>query len=314
MTDLAISSTLAPDMAAAWARDKLLFHGEAWTALLESSFNARTQYIWDDTTACGGAVTSFPAGPFRLGFLGFPIGGLVGGDAPDAALIDRWQAQRSELLPVAVRIPVSGFVRAEPLAYPYESTPETAIVDLPSWTLAETSGNHRRDVNKALRSELEVVDARHEDQGDELFGIYADTLKRHSGGLRYNAAYFRGLVSLARANSQVRVMLAQRQGDTAGFVVVARHGSTAFYLHGGIVLQYRREQPSALLLHEAIQWARDIGCESFNLMSSPAGQQSLVWYKEKWGAETREHRTYSMPLKATYRLFQLAERIYRFVR
>ncbi|MCH8059512.1 MAG: GNAT family N-acetyltransferase, partial [Proteobacteria bacterium] len=122
------------------------------------------------------------------------------------------------------------------------------------------------------------------------------------------------LIDLARTNPQVRVILARIENKIAGFTVVVRHGPVAFYLHGGMRLEFKRYQPSALLLHEAIQWAQGLGCQSFNLMSSPAEQQSLIWYKEKWGAETREHRTYTLVLRPSYRLFRIAEYFYRRLR
>jgi len=69
-----------------------------------------------------------------------------------------------------------------------------------------------------------------------------------------------------------------------------------------------------MLLNEAIEWAKAQGSESFNLMSSPQGQDSLIKYKERWGAETREHRTYTLPVRASYHVFHLAERVYRQLR
>ena len=60
-----------------------------------------------------------------------------------------------------------------------------------------------------------------------------------------------------------------------------------------------------------IRWAQAAGCESFNFMSSPPNQPSLVRYKEKWGGVTGVHRTYTMKLGVAYPLFRLAEAIAR---
>jgi len=314
MSNFSISAQPPPYWDEVCARNDLLFHSRAWIILLEASFHVRTQYIWDETARCGGAVTSFSAGPFQLGYLGFPYGGVIGGGTLDDAVLDEWRSLRSQLLPVAIRIPASAF--AEPVAsrLSFDATPETAIIDLPSWTLDVTSGNHRRDVKKAQRSVLQVTDANQAEEGARIFEIYLATVKRHRGGLRYNKAYFCNLIDLARSNPNLRVLLARLNDEIAGFTVVVRHGSVACYLHGGMHLEYRAYQPSTLLLNEAIAWAKGLGCECFNLMSSPADQPSLVWYKEKWGAETREHRTYTLPLRTSYRLFQVAERFYRLVR
>jgi len=314
MSSVTISTQVPADWAALCARDGLLFHGSDWTDLLESAFNVQTQYIWDEAAGCGGAVSSFSAGPFKLGYLGFPYGGLVGGIGLNEDILQSWRVQLCGQLPVAIRLPTSAFAGPVDLRLPYEPTQETAIVDLPSWTLAATSGNHRRDIKKAMRSDLEISDANESRDSVELFKLYHDTVKRHRGGLRYNETYFRKLIELAQSNPRIRVRVARLDEKIAGFTVVIRHGSVACYLHGGIDLEYRVHQPSALLLNEAIEWAKGLGCQCFNLMSSPAGQQSLVWYKEKWGAETRQHRTYTLALRPSYRLFQIAERLNRLLR
>ena len=314
MSGLSISSTPPADWLTLCETDKLLFHSAAWLELLESSFNVQTQYIWDDSAQCGGAVSSFAVGPFRLGYLGFPFGGVAGNTAVSGEMLRGWREYRSDILPMAIRVPISAFGESADLNLAYESTPETAIVNLSSWTLDVTSGNHRRDVKKAMRSDLEVADASGAADGIEIFRMYSDTVKRHRGALRYNETYFVNLVALAQSSPHVRVLLARMADAIAGFTVVARHGPSGLYLHGGTHQAYRQYQPSAVLLYAAIQWSQSLGCSRFNLMSSPAGQQSLVWYKEKWGGETREHRMYTLPIRASYGFFRFAERIYRLVR
>ena len=314
MNGVSISSAPPANWSTMCAADKLLFHSAAWLKLLESSFNVQTQYIWDDGTQCGGAVSSFSAGPFQLGYLGFPFGGVVGNERIADEMLRCWQDHRSEMQPMAIRVPISAFGEPADLNLEYESTPETAIVDLPSWTLDVTSGNHRRDVRKAMRSDLEVADANSAADGVEIFKIYSDTVKRRRGALRYSEAYFVNLIKLAQLSPHIRVLLARWASTIAGFTVVVRHGPVGFYLHGGTHLAYRQYQPSAVLLYEAIQWSQSLDCSCFNLMSSPADQQSLVWYKEKWGGETREHRTYTLPLRSSYGIFRVAERIHRLVR
>jgi hypothetical protein len=314
MSGITITKIPPADWPTMCATDKLLFHSTDWLNLLESSFDVQTQYIWDVGAQCGGAVSSFSVGPFRMGYLGFPCGGVVGNTRITDEILRCWQDHRSDLLPMAIRVPISAFGESVDLNLAHESTPETAIVDLPSWTLDVTSGNHRRDVKKAIRSSLEVVDASGAADSCEVFRIYSDTVKRHRGALRYNEAYFVNLIRLAQSSPHIRVLLARLENKIAGFTVVVRHGPVGFYLHGGTHLAYRQCQPSALLLYEAIQWSQRLGCICFNLMSSPANQQSLVWYKEKWGGETRQHKTYTLPLRPSYRFLKIAESLYRWIR
>ena len=90
-------------------QQNLFFSGSDWFDLLESAFAARTACFWSESGGFGATISVFPAGPFHVAYLGFPVGGLVGDDAPG---VDQFIPQGLDLgglRPVAMRIPVSGF-------------------------------------------------------------------------------------------------------------------------------------------------------------------------------------------------------------
>ena len=290
-----------------------LFHSEDWMALLERSFGCSSLYFLREDHQKGAAISLFRAGPFRSGSFGFPVGGTIGSGEPAGELFEYLQTANVDHMPVAVKIPVSGFEGSAELDLPYESTAETAIVDLQSWSLDRVTKNRRRDVNRSLRSSLDLVDASDPADAVRIYELYRATLERNDGSLRYNATYFGELIQLAQRRPGLRVLLARKDDSIVAFTVVALRGSMSYYLHGAFDWAMREYLPSAMLLNEAIEWAKAQGCESFNLMSSPQGQDSLIKYKERWGAVTREHRTYTLPVKSTYPLFKLAERLYRMI-
>jgi hypothetical protein len=291
-----------------------IFHSEDWMALLERSFGCSSLYFLRDDHQKGAAISLFRAGPFRIGYLGFPVGGTIGSGAPAGEFFEYLQTANVDHMPVAIRIPVSGFGESVELDLPYETTAETAIVDLQSWGLDRVTKNRRRDVNRSLRSGLDLVDASDPADAARIYELYRATLERNDGSLRYNATYFGELIQLAQRRSGLRVLVAKKDGAIVAFTVVVLQGSMSYYLHGAFDWAMREYLPSAMLLNEAIEWVKSQGSESFNLMSSPQGQDSLIKYKERWGAETREHRTYTMPVKSTYAVFKLAERLYRMIR
>jgi len=295
-------------------RSDSLFQSEDWLALLERSFGCSSMYFLSDDHQEGAAISQFRAGPFRVGYVGFPVGGTIGGGASIGELVGYWRTAKVNHMPVAVRIPVSGFGEPADLNLPYDSTAETAIVDLQSWGLDRVTKNRRRDVNRSLRSGLDLVDASDPADAARIYELYHATLERNDGSLRYNTTYFGELIQLAQRHSGLRVLLARKDDSIVAFTVVALHGSMSYYLHGAFDWAMREYLPSAMLLNEAIEWAKAQGSESFNLMSSPQGQDSLIKYKERWGAETREHRTYTLPVRASYHVFHLAERVYRQLR
>jgi lipid II:glycine glycyltransferase (peptidoglycan interpeptide bridge formation enzyme) len=98
------------------------------------------------------------------------------------------------------------------------------------------------------------------------------------------------------------------EGSTiASFFIAARNTDTCYYIHGGSDMRFQSTRASDLLFSHAIQWAKSQGLQSFNFMSSPYKQKSLVFYKEKWGAETKTQYTYDVPINKVYAsLFTIA--------
>jgi len=288
-----------------------LFHTKEWMSALERGLGCRSLYVFDAKHRRGAGISVFRAGPFQIGYLGFPVGEFAGCDEATLDLLQGLKVALSDHGLTALRIPVSAFGHPVALDLPFEPTPETAIVDLQSWSLRSIAKNRRRDVNKSLRSGLDCVEATDPGDGQTLYKLYASTLERKRGSLRYTAAYFGELIALSQRTANLRVLLAKKGDSIAAFTVVVRHGTTAYYLHGAFDWDMRDHIPSAMLLNESIEWAKAGGCRVFNLMSSPPGQTTLVRYKEYWGAETREHRTYTLPIRSSYAFFRIAERLYR---
>lgn len=289
----------------------LLFHSPDWQAVLERGFQARSLYVWDADIGDGAAVAIFRAGPFGIGYLGFPHGGTLCDTVGPEQLVAALRQATGVARPAALRIPVSAFGPSRAPDGSGAATPETAIADLQSWRLDQLSRNMQRDIRQAQRSGLELAEVDDPNDGPGLYALYEATVQRHRGALRYTDGYFGSLVELATRHPSVRVLAARLDDELAAFAVFARHGSTACYLHGATNQALRKHQPAALLLHEGITWAQGQGCGIFNLMSSPPGQESLVRYKERWGGETREQRTYTAATSSVYPLFRLAESIYR---
>lgn len=315
MTDLTISRNPPNSWDAYCQANNYLFHSHAWQKLLENAFRCRTSYGWNESADYGMAISGFSAGPFKIGYLGFPVGGLVGNRKPGPEILKEWDLSRSLFNCHCLRLPVSAFEDAQTLALPYRSNPETAICDLQSWDINQVSKKLRRDIKKARRTNLTITDASSYADGSDLYSIYKGTIQRHSGSLRYNEKYFSSVTSLAGTHPGLRCMIARSEDRVAGFAIIARHKQTTYYLHGGTDLSLRHLSPSDLLLHEAILWAQENGSNCFNLMTSSSNQPSLVRYKEKWGAVTRQHRTYTLSLNlALCASFNIAERAYNLLR
>ena len=312
MTDIEFSPLPPPCWKALGHESSALFSTAPWQHVLEQSFGCRTIYALGDSG--GSAISAFRAGPFRIGYLGFPVGASVGISQSLLDLAGALRSCRLQGMPVCLRIPVSAFGTQQTLDLPYVANPETAIEDLQNWRLESISKNLRRDIRKAQRSELTVGEVTDSRVADRLYEIYFNTVKQHGGSIRYNADYFLELIKLSVTQPRLRVFVATKDSDIAGFVVTAQHGGTSYYLHGGADRSYRKDSPSDLLVNHAIHVAQQEGSDTFNLMASPPDQLSLVRYKEKWGGVTRQLHTYTASIRPAYRLFRILEKIYAITR
>lgn len=304
MTRFSITDAAPPHWDRICEAHGALFHSRQWQELINQSFRAANLYGWSEERQLGCAISVFRAGPFRVAYAGFPVGGAVGdGGLTREDLADLCAALRAHRI-ACLRVPVSAFGDPLSLEFPFRSTPETAIPDLASWN-PDAFAKLRHDISRVRRGPLIIADA---PRGDILHALYRATVRNHRGNERYNAAYFDGLVALARERPDLRCRVALCEGVTAGFLVAAKHCGQSYYLHGASAQAFKKHAPSDALLYDAISWAQREQAQGFNLMTSPPEQPSLVRYKEKWGATTRAHKTYTIPVRAmACTAFQAAE-------
>lgn len=288
-----------------------LFNTHEWHEVLAKGFGSETLYGWDEAISTGVTITIFKAGPFRIGYLGFPVGGTVGGDALASDIIASLKKNHFPGRLHCIHIPASAFVLSVNLDLPAVTTPETAIENLQEWH-PETDRKLRQDLNRARRSPVQIVDASDSLYGSSLFSLYRKTVSRNRGNMRYTEAYFSTLIDIARTHEKMRCLLALMDSEVIGFEIAACHGKTAYSLHGFTDPDFKLYSASDLLTCEAINWAKQQGAERYNLMASPADRLSLVKYKEKWGGITRQQKTYELVLKPLHTgIFKVTAALYQ---
>lgn len=282
-----------------------LFHSSRWLNVLQNGFGAKSYFIDSNDSAShdGQPISVFPAGPFKIGYLGFPQTGQC-----DVSVVE---TQIKQLItngfPTKLHALRFNTNQTLPtLAHPALSSvtqPETSIPDLQNWRATDFS-KLRRISNRARKSSLVVKDAATPANADEIFKLYTDTVKRHSGTVRYTRGYFRALVELSVKDPGVRCLLATQENLVTGFHIVACHNDVACYLHGGMDHEFKHCYPSDLLFLTAIEWAQSTGMTRYNMLTSPTDQPALVKYKEKWGGKTTPLITHTLSLSPkTMRVF-----------
>src|SRR5947209_2120934 len=134
-------------------------------------------------------------------------------------------------------------------------------------------------------------------------------------------AYYQAALEIFGPSDEVRLYLADHEGDTLGGIIVFRFGKTAYYLFGGSGDRKRELMPNYLLHWHAMLDFRAMGCDTYDwwgIPEEPAPDHpwfGLYRFKTGFGGETvryvglYEHVLRSGPLKLERRLQQLKAKI-----
>jgi lipid II:glycine glycyltransferase (peptidoglycan interpeptide bridge formation enzyme) len=121
--------------------------------------------------------------------------------------------------------------------------------------------------------------------------LAAETGKRQGIHLP-GAAYYQAALDLFGPGDEVRLYLAEHEGDTLGGIMVFRFGATAYYLFGGSGDRKRELMPNYLLHWQAMLDFRALGCTTYDwwgIPEEPAPDHpwfGLYRFKTGFGGET----------------------------
>jgi peptidoglycan pentaglycine glycine transferase (the first glycine) len=132
--------------------------------------------------------------------------------------------------------------------------------------LARMSQSTRRKVRTGAKKDIVVRRGSASDLGS--FGsLMHVTGSRNAFGV-HSAAYYRSAFDLF-APDHAALLLASHEGkDLAGLMVFAS-GDTAWYFYGASSNEERERMPTYALQWEAIRWARERGCTTYDLWGIP---------------------------------------------
>lgn len=316
MSDLLVAHPPPPLVQTAVSA-QTLGHLPRWQRVLQRGLGCQTRYLWDETAQDGVAITFFKRAIFHVGFIGFPFGQTVAGRPLTDAWLARLRRAKTDFPIAAFRVVASPFL--EQIAPPTKGEVcwETAVSQLHNWRLTDLSSSIRRNIKKASKHGVQIEPAETAAAAAQISTLYHQTVARHQGTARYTPAYFDALVELASSEPLLRCTVARHNGQLIAFHIAAKHGTTVFYLHGGMDVQFQQLRANDLLFARAFAWAEQRGAKQFNLMASPVMQPSLVRFKEKWGGVTKKQHTFNLPssgwpgtgFRLAYAIYQQGQRL-----
>ncbi len=224
----------------------------------------------------------------------YGYGGLYGSTA-DRRLLDAFHEQfSSHCRATGV---VADLVRVNPIVlaagticppYSYREGNRQVVVDLQRsdaeiW--ASYRHNNRKNVNKALRSGVEVV--REEGAGalfQEFLRIYDSTMvRRGAHGFRFPREFFEKL--LGGLGDRAQLFYAMISGRVVSAELALLSETAMYSFLGGTDEAYFEFRPANMLKHEMIRWARDAGLSKFLLGGGPKGEDGIFEFKRSFAPD-----------------------------
>jgi lipid II:glycine glycyltransferase (peptidoglycan interpeptide bridge formation enzyme) len=182
---------------------------------------------------------------------------------------------------------------------------DTLIVNLDDTEehiLAGMKQKTRYNIGLARRRGVRVHPAS-PDRLDQWFALYRQTMERH-GKTVHRFDHFRRLFEAVRKTSvaaarpgapihrhNIRLLLAERDGETLAGMVLAVSGDYAIYLYGASGSQDRRAMPTYLLQWKAMETARRLGARRYDMFGIPPDRREghpmhgLLRFKEGFGGQ-----------------------------
>ena len=160
----------------------------------------------------------------------------------------------------------AGFVRG-PEHYQPSRTVKVPLLDDEA-LLGQMHQKTRYNVRLAQRRGVTVEKA--EGGGaslDVFYDLLRDTSERNEFGI-HDRAYYDDFLQLF--GDAAVLLFARIDGVVAAAVMSARFGSEAVYMYGGSSTKHRAHGAAFLLQFEAMRWAREAGCNTYDLWGIPS--------------------------------------------
>lgn len=146
--------------------------------------------------------------------------------------------------------------------------PHTIIVDIRGTEdeiLAKMKQKTRYNIRLAEKKDVTV---RAWDDVEAFHRMMLVTGGRDGFGI-HSLEYYKRAYELLHPNGLGEILVAEYEGKPLAALFVARSGNRAYYLYGASTNEERNRMPTYLLQWEAMKWAKELGCEEYDLWGIP---------------------------------------------
>lgn len=154
---------------------------------------------------------------------------------------------------------------------------------LPDISFKTIRVNHQRDIKKAQKNGISVRPV----NGLEEWKVFYDLLEyqhRLFASPGFGWAFFKNLYE--KMPDKVSIRLAWKDDKCVSGILLFHHAKTVFYKQGATLEEHKKAGAAKLVMWDSMCWARESGFSHFNFGMSWDKMQSLISFKEGFGAQT----------------------------
>ena len=131
--------------------------------------------------------------------------------------------------------------------------------------LARMKSKTRYNIRLAEKKDIIV---RQLEEVEAFYSLLENTSDRAEFGI-HSLAYYRKAFELFSQTGECKLFLAEYQGTPLASIMVFIRGGRSWYFYGASSNLHRELMPTYLVQWEAIRWAKNIGCQSYDFWGVP---------------------------------------------
>jgi lipid II:glycine glycyltransferase (peptidoglycan interpeptide bridge formation enzyme) len=153
----------------------------------------------------------------------------------------------------------------------------------------------QHQVKKSQKLGVQVRIAQNREDMESYYRLHLQTRSKKHGMPAQPAEYFCGLWDAFAASGSVRLLLAEHEGTVIAGMVLLASGSTIRYAYGASDEQFLKLAPNNLLMWTAIKLGCTNGYQTLDMGRTSRGNEGLMEFKRRWGAEPEPLPYYYYP-------------------
>src|SRR4030042_3517320 len=273
----------------------LIFYQSVWSQVLKEGLGGQPLYFClreggEIVAGLPGILLNFRI--FKILYASIPYGHLIGEKPYYIALMQLLEREFRKKGIDQVRLTESPFSDS----YPPESfkpiSTKSTLLDLKGYDKEKIwegyKKNIRRDIRKAQRSGIAICSVDSMEGINIFYKLYLASMERNRAMAKYPLRWFETLYEMITRRGLGAFLVAELNEVAIAGVVLIYSASSAHYFHNGSQYEFLKFCPNELLVHFSLAKAIEKGNSFFDFMGSDPNDLSLIRFKEKWGAQSKD--------------------------